>query len=89
MLNPMTSHVILLFKSVHVTELYYCYCSLLLYLLEVLIILAYNNFTADKGWSSSLGVGRGANNSSPYEITMLQNAVCTKPVNIVQDNFHF
>ena len=23
--------------------------------------------TADKGWSSSLGVGRGANNSSPWE----------------------
>jgi hypothetical protein len=23
--------------------------------------------TTDKGWSSSLGVGRGANNSSPFK----------------------
>jgi hypothetical protein len=28
--------------------------------------------TADKGWSSSLGVGRGANNSSPQKIIMLR-----------------
>jgi hypothetical protein len=29
--------------------------------------------TAEKGWSSSLVVGRGANNSSPYKIVMLRN----------------
>jgi hypothetical protein len=29
--------------------------------------------TADKGWSSSLGVGRGANNSSPQKISLLRN----------------
>jgi hypothetical protein len=28
-------------------------------------ILNMQSQTADKGWSSSLGVGRGANNSSP------------------------
>jgi hypothetical protein len=28
-------------------------------------ILNKKSQTADKGWSSSLGVGRGANNSSP------------------------
>jgi hypothetical protein len=28
-------------------------------------ILNKQSLTADKGWSSSLGVGRGANNSSP------------------------
>ena len=28
-------------------------------------ILSKQSRTADKGWSSSLGVGRGANNSSP------------------------
>jgi hypothetical protein len=28
--------------------------------------------TADKGRSSSLGVGRGANNSSPYKIILLR-----------------
>jgi len=28
-------------------------------------ILNKQSRTADKGWSSSLGVGRGANNSSP------------------------
>jgi hypothetical protein len=27
----------------------------------------------DKGWSSSLGVVRGANNSSPYKISLLRN----------------
>jgi hypothetical protein len=30
--------------------------------------------TADKGWSFSLGVGRGANNSSPYKISFLQRS---------------
>jgi hypothetical protein len=29
--------------------------------------------TADKGWSSSLGVGRGANNSKPEKISLLRN----------------
>jgi hypothetical protein len=29
--------------------------------------------TADKGWSSSLGFGHGANNSSLYTMAMLQN----------------
>jgi hypothetical protein len=29
--------------------------------------------TADMGWSSSLGVGRGANNSSPLEKSLLRN----------------
>jgi hypothetical protein len=29
--------------------------------------------TADKGWSSSLGVGRGPNNPSPYKINFLRN----------------
>jgi hypothetical protein len=28
--------------------------------------------TNDKGWSSSFGVGRGTNNSSPYKWSMLQ-----------------
>jgi hypothetical protein len=28
---------------------------------------------ADKGWSFSFGVERGANNSSPYNLTMLRN----------------
>ena len=31
-------------------------------------ILNKQSRTADKGWSSSLGVGRGANNSSAYKI---------------------
>jgi phenolic acid decarboxylase len=29
--------------------------------------------TTDKRWSSSLGVGRGANSSSPYKISWLRN----------------
>ena len=29
--------------------------------------------TADKGWYSSLGIGRGANNSSPLKRIMLLN----------------
>jgi hypothetical protein len=29
--------------------------------------------TGDKGWSSSLWVGRGANNSSPQKISFLRN----------------
>jgi hypothetical protein len=28
---------------------------------------------ADKGWSSSFGVGRGASNFSPSKISLLQN----------------
>jgi len=40
--------------------------------------------TADKGWSSSLGVGWGANNSSPYKHTMLWNVQwCLRPGLIV------
>ena len=31
------------------------------------------SMTADKGWSSSLGVGRGANNSSPWKRKLLRN----------------
>jgi hypothetical protein len=31
-------------------------------------ILNKQSRTADKGWSSSLGVGRGANNPSPQKI---------------------
>jgi hypothetical protein len=31
--------------------------------------------TADKGWSSSLGFGRGANKSSPQKNTMLRNTI--------------
>ena len=34
-------------------------------------ILNKQSRTADKGWSSSLGVGRGANDSSPYLVTNL------------------
>jgi hypothetical protein len=30
-------------------------------------------WTDDKGWSSSLGVGRGANKPSPQKINLLQN----------------
>jgi len=36
-------------------------------------ILNKQSRTADKGWSSILGLGRGANNSSPYEATLLRN----------------
>jgi hypothetical protein len=35
-------------------------------------ILNKQSRTADKGWSSSLGVGRGANNSSPQIIILLR-----------------
>jgi hypothetical protein len=35
-------------------------------------ILNNQSRTADKGWSSSLGVGRGANNSSPKKIWLLR-----------------
>jgi hypothetical protein len=35
-------------------------------------ILNKQSWTADKGWSSSLGVGRGINNS-PYKINLLRN----------------
>jgi hypothetical protein len=31
------------------------------------------SWSAGKGWSSSLGVGRGANNSSRYKIILLRN----------------
>jgi hypothetical protein len=36
-------------------------------------ILNKQSRTADKGWSSSLGVGRGANNASPSKKTLLRN----------------
>jgi hypothetical protein len=36
-------------------------------------ILNKQSRTADKGLSTSLEVGRGANNSSPYKINLLQN----------------
>jgi len=36
-------------------------------------ILNKQSRTTDKGWSSSLGVRRGANNSSPQKRIMLQN----------------
>jgi hypothetical protein len=32
-------------------------------------------WTADKEWSSGLGVGQGANISSPYKTGMLQNVI--------------
>jgi hypothetical protein len=35
-------------------------------------ILNKQSRTADKGWSSRLGVGSGANNSSPYKIILLR-----------------
>jgi len=37
-------------------------------------ILNKQSRTADEGWSSSLGIGRGANNSSP------ENASCYEPL---------
>jgi len=37
-------------------------------------ILNKQSRTADKGWPSSLGVGRGANNSSPQKYIMLRNS---------------
>jgi len=36
-------------------------------------ILNNQSQTADKGWSSSLGVGQGANNSSTSNLKMSQN----------------
>jgi len=36
-------------------------------------ILNKQSRTADKGWYSSLGVGRGANNSSPLKRILLRN----------------
>jgi hypothetical protein len=38
--------------------------------------------TANKGWASGLGVGRGANNSSSYKHSLLRNV--TKGVRIGQ-----
>jgi hypothetical protein len=35
--------------------------------------------TADKGWSSSLEVGRGANNSSPWKCIFVTKYLQTKP----------
>ena len=35
-------------------------------------ILNKQSWTADEGWSPSLGVGRGANNTSPYKRIMLR-----------------
>jgi hypothetical protein len=36
-------------------------------------ILNKQSMTADKGWPSRLGVGRGAKNSSPLKISLLRN----------------
>jgi len=36
-------------------------------------VLNKQSWSADKGWSSSLGVGRGADNSSAYKSILLQN----------------
>ena len=36
-------------------------------------ILNKQSRTADKGWSSSLEIGRGADNSSSYKLTLLRN----------------
>jgi hypothetical protein len=36
-------------------------------------ILNKHSRTDDKGWSYSLGVGQGANNSSPYKTSFLNN----------------
>ena len=36
-------------------------------------ILNKQSRTADKGWSSSLGVGRGADNSSPQNLALLRS----------------
>jgi len=36
-------------------------------------ILNKQSRTADKWWSSFLGVGRGANNPTPYKLTYLRN----------------
>jgi hypothetical protein len=36
--------------------------------------------TADYGWSSSLGIGCGANNSSQYKLALLRNKyTCLRP----------
>jgi len=36
--------------------------------------------TADEGWSSSVGVGWGVNNSSPYKRVLLQKGYnCLRP----------
>ena len=43
-------------------------------------ILNEQSRTVDKGWSSSLGVGRGANNSSPQKLSLLRNGyTCLGP----------
>jgi hypothetical protein len=36
-------------------------------------ILNKQSWAADKGWSSNLGVGHGANNPSPYKTNLLRN----------------
>jgi hypothetical protein len=36
-------------------------------------ILNKQSRTANRGWSSGLGVGRGTNNSLPYKISLLPN----------------
>ena len=43
-------------------------------------ILNKQSRTADKGWSSGLGVGRGVNNSLPYKIYHVTK-YCKKPRN--------
>jgi hypothetical protein len=42
---------------------------------EAANILNKQSQTADEGWSSSFGVGRGANNSSPKRISLLQKFI--------------
>jgi hypothetical protein len=42
-------------------------------------ILNKQSRTAEKGWSSSLGVGRGANNSSPWKRIFVTKYSQTKP----------
>jgi hypothetical protein len=43
-------------------------------------ILNNQSLTADKGWSSSLGFGWGANKSSRYKMALLQNKyMCLRP----------
>jgi hypothetical protein len=43
-------------------------------------ILNKKSQTNDKVWSSNFGIGRGANNSSPYKLALLRNGhMCLGP----------
>ena len=45
------------------------------------IVLNKQSRIFDKGWSSSLGVGRGTDNSSPFKLPLLRNMkMCLGPV---------